>query len=139
MIIRPAISTDMTTWLALRNLPDVRAASTQSAPVADQAHAEWFTRALRNPVMKLLVAEAADGELAGWVRRQMWSLTETHIAVHPDYRYQGVGGQLLQAIEKDPLTTRMLARIGPSNSASLRLFLGQGYTVPQEMWLVKHL
>lgn len=51
------------------------------------------------------------------------------LAVHPDYRNQGIGADLLQRCEKELKTPRVSLSVRISNEAAIRLYKRHGYRV----------
>ena len=85
-----------------------------------------------------LVAETADGIIAGWVAiapsfaREVYNgVAEVSIYIHDDYQHQGVGRKLLEATaaesERNGIWT-LEALIFDDNLPSLELFRKCGYT-----------
>lgn len=97
----------------------------------------WSEESLRreltgNPAARCLVAQAADGFLAGYAA--LWAVLDegqiTNIAVAPAWRRQGVGRTLLQALiglaEKEGLTSLFL-EVRPGNEAARHLYESAGF------------
>ena len=97
---------------------------------------DWFAHHdARHPV---LVAEHADNhEVVGWASLSQWSdrcayedTAENSIYVKASCRGQGIGKALLQALLAQGAMAGLhtiIARIGGSNDASIRLHAGQGF------------
>jgi ribosomal protein S18 acetylase RimI-like enzyme len=72
-----------------------------------------------------------DGKLVGFVaadirRRQKVAWIAT-IAVHPDYRGQGIGGKLMDVAEQRAGQPRMRLSVRKGNAAAQKLYQGRGY------------
>lgn len=117
-----ADSVDVWTW---RNDPVTRAMSRSSEEVAWVSHAEWFRRALGDPRVTLLIAEA-DGEKVGMVRFDHGAETEVSINVNPACRSRGYGFALLSH-GLAWVGGEVFAEIKDENLASRRLFERAGF------------
>jgi len=86
--------------------------------------------ALTFPETVRIVLESHD-VLAGFVigdrRRHRDMGWIASIAVHPDYRRQGMGAELLMACERALDTTRIRLSLRPSNEGALELYRKHGY------------
>lgn len=86
--------------------------------------------ALTFPETVRLVLEY-EGELAGFIigdrRRQRDLGWIASIAIHPDYRRQGLGSELLVACEQALNTSRIRLSLRPSNTGALKLYRNFGY------------
>ena len=81
----------------------------------------------RNRLARYLIAESETGEPIGYAG--IWLIMDeghiTNIAVHPSFRGQGVGTQLLQSLLELAETAgavRQTLEVRPSNCAALRLY-----------------
>jgi ribosomal-protein-alanine N-acetyltransferase len=87
--------------------------------------------ALTFPETVRLVAER-DDEMVGFVigdrRRQRDMGWIASIAIHPDYRRQGLGADLLVACEQSLKTSQIRLSLRPSNQAALELYRKHGYS-----------
>ncbi len=135
--VRPALAADLPGIAAIYDR-EVRegTATFDTVPRSGPEWADWLTAhpADRFPV---IVAAAADGEVAGWASLSPWSTrlgyagtVEASVFVAPDRQGQGLGRRLCDAMLG---TARhcghrvVLGRIEASNGASLRLFETCGF------------
>ncbi|MFP3905485.1 MAG: diaminobutyrate acetyltransferase [Acidimicrobiales bacterium] len=128
-------------------LPDDEPASiTIRSPAPSDGHAMWLLASepggldLNSPYAYLLaghhfastsvVAEAADGRLAGFVLAyippdQTDTVFVWQVATNPEFRGRGIGRRMLHAVIERALprgVTSMTATVTPSNEASRKLF-----------------
>ena len=125
--LRRAVPQDIRAVFELSNDPFVRANSIHREPIAWEAHAAWFNRAIADPDVVFFVAEA-DGDFAGQVRFNrragQWFVS---ISIASAYRGRGLAkALLLDAMNRVPQET-FVAEIAESNTASMRLFASAGF------------
>jgi N-acetylneuraminate synthase len=134
--LQPATLEDADALRALRNLPDVVAATLTGRPVTEDEHAAWCARVLTptgaERTTRMWVTRGADGTLAGQLRldRRGANAAEVSIAVAPAHRRSGVATGLLRAVEGPARgwgVHTLLATIRRDNAASVRLFKRAGY------------
>lgn len=131
--LRPASVADSDRLWRWRNDPDARAASLDKNPVPWERHEEWFARTLASKDRIILIAEDEDGAPVGMVRfdREPDGAASVSINIAPDSRGSGVGKAVLAAALDAYASAHperpLRALIRESNSASLRLFAGQGF------------
>ena len=98
--------------------------------------APWSADALReelsNPPAVFLVAEAADGTPVGYAGMHAVAGEGffTNVAVHPDYRRQGVADALITALAaygKERSFYRLALEVRVSNAPAIALYEGAGY------------
>jgi RimJ/RimL family protein N-acetyltransferase len=130
--LRPAAADDEARLLAWRNDPIVRASAFNQNRVSVETHRLWFARKLSDPACAILIAEE-DGQPVGEVRldRVETDLAEVHIAVAPEARGRGIGGEILSLAARDAQrllgVTCLRALVKRSNEASLRTFRSAGF------------
>jgi phosphinothricin acetyltransferase len=105
MIIREAIETDLDSVKDIYNQGIEDRIATLETETKDQAYMEeWFAKHIGR--YKLIVAEQ-DGEIVGWASLNQYNSRNAYIGVADlsvyisrDHRGKGIGGLLLQSIEK---------------------------------------
>lgn len=92
-----------------------------------------FTSEINNNLAKYIVAKV-DGKIVGY--GGMWIVIDeghiTNIAVHPDYREQGIGEALVKSLivlAKEHNAYRITLEVRPSNAAALNLYKKFGFQV----------
>ncbi|HBQ64692.1 MAG TPA: ribosomal-protein-alanine N-acetyltransferase [Clostridiales bacterium] len=92
-----------------------------------------FLGELENPAARYLVAELG-GEVVGY--GGYWLIIDeahiTNVAVHPDYRRQGVGEAILEAmihLSQKENAVAMTLEVRVSNKAAQQLYARHGFTV----------
>jgi len=130
--VRPARPEDAAPVLAWRNHPEVVRVSRSAAPVAEDAHAQWFTRTLADANRHLLIGERA-GEPVGVARFDVADgCAEVSIYLVPGPSEPGTGSDLLAAAEAWLRERRrdvfvLKAEVLRDNSRSHGLFRANGY------------
>ncbi|MGA2639938.1 MAG: N-acetyltransferase family protein [Spirochaetia bacterium] len=114
----------------------VSTATYDTVPRTAAEHRKWFS--LHGPDHPVLVADTG-GLAAGWASLSPWSdraayarSVEVSVYVAEEYRRQGVGRLLLQALIDAGRAhgyRALLARISADNEASMRLHAELGFTV----------
>ncbi|GAA1379158.1 arsinothricin resistance N-acetyltransferase ArsN1 family A [Peribacillus frigoritolerans] len=105
MIIREAIETDLDSVKDIYNQGIEDKIATLETETKDQAYMEeWFTKHIGR--YKLIVAEQ-DGEIVGWASLNQYNsrnayngVADLSVYISRDHRGKGIGGLLLQSIEK---------------------------------------
>ena len=131
--IREARADDCERLYAWRNHETVRRHALDPAPLALEAHRDWFALALGNPDRHLLVGELLSergGSPVGVVRYDIDRTkreAEVSIYLAPEEMGEGLGGRLLERgetwlREREPDVTSIRALIKPQNEASVKLF-----------------
>lgn len=115
----------------LRFSDDVAQQSLQSAKPSFNEHNDWFQQALSNSDRHIYIIFKAS-EKVGMIRLDVdatkANIAEVSLAIHKDYRSQGIAANALSAIESlHPSITTFRARVKPGNEASLRLFTSKDY------------
>jgi tRNA threonylcarbamoyladenosine biosynthesis protein TsaB len=94
---------------------------------------EAFTSEINNELSKYVVAKI-DGKIVGY--GGMWSIIDeghiTNIAVHADYRGQGIGNAIVKSlikIAKENNVARMTLEVRPTNIAAIDLYKKYGFEV----------
>ena len=146
ILLRPATLADATFLLACRNDPETMQQFIQSRWVSPSEHLRWLKAILKNPRRRLFVAEAVTGGYFGpsfcWdlhnrvgTGRLDWDgeTVEFNVTVAPKYRRQGYGKAIIAALVKEAQVwkpkAKMVANIKGKNEASLRAFLGAGFSM----------
>jgi RimJ/RimL family protein N-acetyltransferase len=141
--LRPARAKDAQLWFTWANDSSVRANGFHPDPIPWEEHQAWFERHRQSPDSRLWIGYDTDEQPLGYVRLHRRDGVEWEVgaAVAPERRGQGVGQRLVRlalqafsrAAEQAPtgdngqLATRIIARIKPVNSASLKLFQSLGF------------
>lgn len=128
--IRPAIEADIPGMLAVLN--DAIATSPYvffNRPRSLVEQQAWFRS--RQPHYPVIVAEDAEGTIAGWASLSPWAhhdgydkTVEVSLFVHADHRGRGTGGRLLGALLAEGETRGyrvFIARIVVENTPSILL------------------
>jgi len=76
---------------------------------------------------KAMIGEKLVGFVAADIRRRQQVAWIATIAVHPDYRGRGIGGQLMQVAEERAGMPRMRLSVRAGNKAAQKLYQGRGY------------
>lgn len=105
MIIREAIETDLESVKDIYNQGIEDKIATLETETKDQAYMEeWFAKHIGR--YKLIVAEQ-DGEIVGWASLNQYNsrnayngVADLSVYISRDHRGKGIGGLLLQSIEK---------------------------------------
>lgn len=125
-MIRPAEDRDRDAWLAIRNDPDALFWSGYQRPIREEDHRLWWETRIPSRYDRLLVSEVA-GIVVGYARATPITYTEVSVGVTPSVRNHGIGQELVHAVEVNHSGARLLARVHPSNTASLALFRKSGF------------
>ncbi len=131
--VREARPDDCERLYEWRNHEAVRRHALDPAPLALEAHRDWFARALTNPDRHLLIGELVSerGESpVGVVRYDIDRAgreAEVSIYLAPERMGEGLGGRLLERgetwlREKEPDVISIKALVKPQNEASVKLF-----------------
>ncbi|HAM56931.1 MAG TPA: hypothetical protein DCQ64_16645 [Candidatus Rokubacteria bacterium] len=107
--------------LALRNRPEVRAASANTAVITILEHAHWWCTRGNGELWIVM----ADHRRAGYVRR--CSFGYVSIALSPWARGRKVASRALRALRRRHPDGRLVARIRADNWPSIKLFGDCGY------------
>ena len=115
--------------LSWRNDAITRKFSINSDIIEYKNHVVWLETVIDNPNRDILMAEVNDIPV-GHIRFDR-EFIEVSITVAPDYRYSGIGSELLKKSSDLYLENNkdgiLLARIKPDNTASLKAFKNAGY------------
>ncbi len=135
--VRPATLDDLAAITEIYNDAVLNLTATfDTDPKSMEDQREWFAHHdNRHPI---LVAERGDShEIVGWASLSQWSdrcayedTAENSIYVKASCRGQGIGKALLAALIAQGATAgihTIIARIGGSNAASVRLHESQGF------------
>ncbi len=133
MILRPAVDSDRDLTFAWANDPLTRAMSFSTAPIAAEDHARWFAKALTGVVRRLFIAEY-EQEPFGILRIDFLDpehrAAEVGINLAPSARGRGLALPALAALSRvarELGVEKLVARIKPENTASIRSFEKAGY------------
>ncbi|MEK8130510.1 N-acetyltransferase family protein [Paenibacillus filicis] len=135
MKIRLAVIEDIPSILVIYNEAVANTVATfDTVPRTLEQQEEWFAQ--HGDAYPVMVAEY-NGIIAGWSSlnrysdRQAYARTsELSLYIHPDYRGQGIGRQLLEVMlreGKEAGLHTVLSRIEESNEASLHLHRAYGF------------
>ncbi len=125
MIVRKAVEADALDIWAWRNDPHTRAMSRTQDFLEQEAHLEWFSRALRDANLTLLIGEDGNQKV-GTVRFDHGDETEVSININPLCRSQGLGYALLEEAMRQ-IDGNIRAEVREDNFASQRLFERAGF------------
>ncbi len=125
MIVRKATEADALDIWTWRNDPHTRAMSRTQDLLQQAAHLEWFSKALQDPNLILLIGEVGDQKV-GMVRFDRGKETEVSININPVCRSQGHGFALLSEAMKH-VVGKIVAEVKEGNLASQRLFERAGF------------
>jgi len=124
--LRPAQENDAQLLWKWANESSVRAAAFSSAPIPWEQHEAWFTRKMKDPDCRILIAEDGQGRAVGQFRIQ-WRTSQDadiDISVPVEFRGSGYGRWLIDLGVSQVLAERQIARIHafvkPENVASCR-------------------
>jgi len=128
--LRPARAEDCRIVWEWANDPLVRSQSFASDPIPWESHVAWFKRALRDPDMRLYIAESsAPVGLARFESRNGETLISVTIAAA--YRGRGLGSELTKLASsemlRNPSVAAIHAYIKPENPASIAMVVAAGY------------
>ena len=131
MLVRPATHDDAAFLLALRNDPEVRAASRSTAPVTSDGHEAWLGQVLADPDRHLLVVERG-GEAVGQVRFDAqphgWEIS---VSLIPAARGGGAGAAAIEAgiawLRERDEHGAVVAEVRDDNVASALAFRRAGF------------
>lgn len=114
----------------LRFSDDVAKQSLQMSKPTFEQHNEWFLGSISDPNRHLYII-TKNADKAGMIRLDIntsTELAEVSLAVHLDYRSQGIAATALSEVEKlHPNVKNFLAKVKPENEASLKLFTSLEY------------
>ncbi len=133
LVLEPGTAKHAEFTFAWANDPATRSASFADAPIAWETHGQWLADRLADPLARMYMAQDVHGAALGCLRFQV-EPRELHSAVvsinvAPESRARGWGRRLLTLgarrywrDERSGQVTRLLARIKPSNLASIKAF-----------------
>jgi RimJ/RimL family protein N-acetyltransferase len=134
--VRPEDSSDLFAW---RNDPQTREASIRQASISWDEHREWFNESLANPSRRIFVADISEGygfaEPVGMCRFDTLGpsgTAEVSVNLNPNFRGRGLATPILNSaigeyFRERGSPTDLLAKIRPSNVASVRAFGAAGF------------
>lgn len=130
--LRAATLDDSKMLFDWRNHPTIREVSTQSAPIAWEAHKQWFQKVMKDADRLVFIAEQEDQPI-GVIRFDIErNNAEVSLYLSPDLTGRGLGIRLLlqgeqQLLQERPEVDRILATVLEGNEASHNLFRRCGY------------
>ena len=132
VVLRPAEPRDSHRVWTLRNDPDTRRVSFDTAVVPWETHAAWFARSLTRADRKIFIVDL-HGSSAGVARLDIAG-GEAAVSIHlaPEWRGHGLGPVALEQLAtfafRDLGLSRLIASIKPDNAPSLAAFTAAGFT-----------
>jgi RimJ/RimL family protein N-acetyltransferase len=132
MRLRPATGADALKLWQWRNEPDTRAASFQREPIAYDDHVKWLETKLGDRNVFVLIAIGEGEAEIGYVRLDLHGdAAEVNLSLEPAYRGRGLGASAIRAATEYAVNRlkigRMIARVRPENTASMRAFRAAGF------------
>jgi RimJ/RimL family protein N-acetyltransferase len=130
--LRPAGAGDSDVLFGWVNLPEVRAASFDSAPVPRATHEAWFARKLADAACRIWIALDDEARPAGVIRFEVTGgEAVVSITVAPSHRGRGLAAALIEAGCRDaaalPGVAVFVAEIKTGHEPSRRAFLRAGF------------
>lgn len=144
LFARTAKESDCESVYLWRNHPSTRAYFFNSSPVNFFEHRQWFEKVVHgNSALLYIIEDTKDGPL-GVVRFDIdASSAEVHIYLVPNKQKLGLGLKVLNvAVEKLMLEhsiSKLISRVLPENTASIKLFNKAGFVGVGEGLYVKKL
>lgn len=113
------------------NDPETRKASIHSRRIAWNEHQQWLSRMLKDQNVHLYIALKKNVPVGTFRLDQQKDFAVVNLSVAPQWRHQGVGGNLIQLIIRaafsDLNLTALHALVKTDNHASLSLFQKAGF------------
>ena len=131
-LYRRATLTDAARWREIRNDIEALFWSGNTRPIAPDEHDAWMTRVLQDPSHYLVVHADPGHRVNAYGRIQLEQQAEVSLGVDALARRQGIGAGMLQHMEQAARAfgvDRLVAYVHPSNIASMRTFMRQGYVL----------
>lgn len=135
LALRPADESDLLELLSWRNDEVTRAMSLNGEMISKNDHSNWYLRALRDPSIKILIAELRSGEKCGMCRFELNVIpgkSRISIIIDPSFRGRGLGKVLLKSCidyYRQDFKGPIVAQVKKNNKASLSLFKGIGFEI----------
>lgn len=132
--IASAVAADSDAVFALRNAPDVRQASLNTAPLDPDKHAEWFTAMLQHPAREMWILHrvSTPGTVVGFIRLDAYltGIALISIVLAPSARGKGLAVPFIHDVlaRTDLSIHRVVAQVKVTNLASVRTFRRAGFT-----------
>ncbi len=131
--LRKAVESDCEAIYQWRNHEKTRQFIFDSTIISFDAHAQWFTKTLKNPQRVLLIGEVNHlpiGVLRFDFNEQKQAIVSIYLV--PGEEGKGHGSELLKSgnhwlASAHPEITEVIAQILPENTASLKAFEKAGY------------
>jgi RimJ/RimL family protein N-acetyltransferase len=130
--LRPAEAADCQRVWNLRNEPETRGASIDSAPIPWDTHARWFTHSLERSDRRIFMVVVEN--LSQGVARLDIAGDEGAVSIHvaPEWRGRGVGpvalDKLVAVAFHELRLARLVATVKADNAASLSAFAKASFT-----------
>ena len=131
-LYRSATRADAARWREIRNDIEALFWSGNKRPIQPDEHQAWMTRVLHDPHHVLSVHAWRDQIVDAYGRIQIETQAEVSLGVSEISRRQGIGAGMLQHLEQEAQALgveRLVAYVHPSNIASMRTFMRQGYVL----------
>ena len=132
-LYRSATPADAARWREIRNDIEALFWSGNKQPIGLAEHMGWMQRALTNPHQYLSVHDRDEqSPVDAYGRIQVEKQAEVSLGVDALARRQGIGAGMLQHLEQVAESfgvDRLVAYVHPSNIASMRTFMRQGYVL----------
>lgn len=132
LTVRPAQLPDSEGIYQIANHPKIRLLSFKTESFTYEEHQRWFTSALDNPTLLILVG-MRETELVGYLRfKKEKSNATLSVALHPDQIARGLGTALLEESlrllkKKWPETKAVKAIVKENNLRSQKFFEKNGF------------
>ena len=132
--LRNATAEDKDLLFHWANDPVVRSCSFNQEPIPYESHIEWFDRIMKDPSVKQFIL-MKDYTAVGQVRLSIIDdEAEIGYSIAPDARGCGYGSSIIRLVtelvkEQFPQICRLVAKVKPENSASIKIFERQCFSV----------
>ena len=130
-LYRRALRGDASVWWSIRNDEEALFWSGNKRPIEADEHLKWWDKSFRD-FHQYLAVHAPDELVNAYGRIQMERQAEVSLGVAESARRQGIGAGMLTHLEREARRMkieRLVAYVHPSNIASMRTFMRQGYVL----------
>lgn len=134
--LRPVNQLDARIIFEWQLLPETRKFARNPKLPEMEEHIEWFAKTLNDPDKEPYIIEL-DNAPVGMLRidrKEGNNEFEISILVAPEHYGKGVAGTALQLARKIKPDATFMAYVMPENTASVKLFTGQGYQFIDNDW-----